>query len=133
MSIMERRLQVQGIIRCIETRAPGPIYSAWPKITSIQSMLRPRLVDRQVGRNAQLFAASIARLESPDERYPYLRILISIIEQAHPEWTQSPNKHRHIVDLVRSLSDVDLDSEEISRVIDIRDAERNGHVLRNGD
>jgi hypothetical protein len=99
----------------------------------MQSILRPRLVDRQVGRNAQLFAASIARLDTPDERYPYLRILISIIEQAHPEWTQSPSKHRRIVDLVRSLSDVDLDSEEISRVIEIRDAERDGHIRRNGD
>jgi len=43
------------------------------------------MVDRQTGRNAELFAQSIADMESKEARYPYLRILVSLVEQAHPE------------------------------------------------
>jgi hypothetical protein len=86
-----------------------------------------KMVDRQVGRNAELFAASIARLGTPQDRQPYLRILISIIEQAHPEWKYAPNKTRQIAALVRSMARVPIDEKEIEAAIRLRDYERDGH------
>lgn len=83
-----------------------------------------KILDRQVGRNAQLFAQSIGDLDDPERRYPYLRILISLIETAHPEWNQAPNKHRQIADLVRMLSGGQLDADEVADVVRVRDEER---------
>lgn len=83
-----------------------------------------KLVDRQVGRNAELFAKSIASLESTEKRYPYLRILVSIIEQAHPEWTQAPTKDRQIAHLATTLSQRLLSEDEIADVVRVRDRER---------
>lgn len=82
------------------------------------------MVDRQVGRNAELFARSIGRLPTREERYPYLRILISIIEQAHPEWTQSSHKGDQIAELIGSMTGDVLDEGEVLEVVRIRDAER---------
>lgn len=83
-----------------------------------------RIVDRQVGRNAQLFAESLSGLQSPQNRYPYLRILISIIEQAHPEWGQAPQKDRQIAHLVSELSGAKILEEEVADVVRVRDEER---------
>ena len=83
-----------------------------------------KLVDRQVGRNAELFAQSIAGLDSTEKRYPYLRILVSIIEQAHPEWTQAPTKDRQIAHLAVTMSQRPLSEEEIADVVRVRDRER---------
>ena len=83
-----------------------------------------RIRDRQVGRNAQLFAESVSALDSPETRYPYLRILVSIIEQAHPEWSQAPSKDQHIANLARELSGLKLSEEEIAHVVRVRDEER---------
>lgn len=83
-----------------------------------------KIVDRQVGRNAQLFAQSLANLESPEERYPYLRILISIVEQAHPEWNQAPQKDRQIAHLINLMSQDTLDKDEVADVVRVRDEER---------
>lgn len=85
-----------------------------------------KLVDRQVGRNAQLFAQSIADLDSKEERYPYLRILISIIEQAHPEWSQAPHKEDQITELIQTMCDGAIEGEEIVEVVRRRDKEKNG-------
>lgn len=85
-----------------------------------------KIVDRQVGRNAQLFAQSISELDSKEERYPYLRILISIIEQAHPEWDQAPHKDEQITELIQEMCDAELDEEEIVEVVHVRDREKNG-------
>ena len=82
------------------------------------------MVDRQVGRNAELFAQSIATLDSREERYPYLRILISLIDQAHPEWRQAPNKVERIAELARRLSGGQLDTEEVEEVVRVRDKEK---------
>jgi len=82
-----------------------------------------KMVDRQVGRNAELFAQSIADLDSRKERYPYLRILVSLIDQAHPEWRQAPNKAERIADLACTLSDDQLGAEEVKEVIRVRDEE----------
>lgn len=81
------------------------------------------MVDRQVGRNAELFAQAIARMETPESRYPYLRILISIIEQAHPEWNQAPSKDRQIASLAVEMSR-DLVVDEVADVVRVRDEER---------
>lgn len=87
-------------------------------------MYEDKIVDRQVGRNAELFSRSVAELESPEERYPYLRILVSIIEQAHPEWNQAPHKDEQIAYLLRQMSKGTLDAEEVARVVRVRDEER---------
>ncbi len=86
-----------------------------------------RIVDRQIGRNAELFAQSIADLDSKEERYPYLRILVSLIEQAHPEWKQSPRKVEQMTDLALKLSDDALDADEVETVIKVRDREHGRH------
>lgn len=86
-----------------------------------------RMVDRQIGRNAELFAQSIAEIDTKEERYPYLRILVSLIEQAHPEWRQSPNKAEQMVDVADELSDGGLDRDEVEEVITVRDKERGYH------
>jgi hypothetical protein len=86
-----------------------------------------RMVDRQIGRNAELFAQSIAEIDSKEERYPYLRILVSLIEQAHPEWRQAPNKAEQMADLACELSDDALDAEEVENVVNVRDRERGYH------
>lgn len=83
-----------------------------------------RIVDRQVGRNAQLYAEAIAELDAPADRYPHLRILVSLIEQAHPEWGQAPEKGRQIGELARDLGGGELDVEEVSLVVKARDEER---------
>ncbi len=83
-----------------------------------------KIVDRQVGRNAELFAQSIAEMESAEQRYPYLRILVSIIEQAHPELNQAPQKDRQIAHLIAGLSKHLLEVDEIAEVVRVRDEER---------
>ncbi len=82
------------------------------------------MVDRQVGRNAELFAQSVAELDSREDRYPYLRILISLIDQAHPEWRQAPKKVEQIAELAHELSGGQLDTEEVERVVRVRDKEK---------
>lgn len=84
-----------------------------------------KMVDRQVGRNAELFARSISQLQTREERYPYLRILISIIEQAHPEWVQAPQKDQQIAQLVHGMCGDHIDEEEVMEVVRVRDSERN--------
>lgn len=83
-----------------------------------------RIVDRQVGRNAQLFAEAAAGLDSPAARYPYLRILVSLVEGAHPEWNQADQKQRQISDMASRLSDGALDADEVADVVRVRDEER---------
>ena len=83
-----------------------------------------KMVDRQVGRNAELFAQSIADLATPEERYPYLRIVISVVEQAHPEWASAPQKDRQIAQLVRQMSHDRLSADEVAEVVRVRDGER---------
>lgn len=83
-----------------------------------------KIVDRQVGRNAQLFAQSIADLDSAERRYPYVRILVALVEQAHPEWGQAPEKDRQVAGLVHDLSGGALDRDEVAEVVRARDVER---------
>ena len=82
------------------------------------------MVDRQAGRNAELFAQSLAEMDSPGERYPYLRILVSLVEQAHPEWNQAPHKDRQIAQLIHRMSRGGLEEEEVAEVVRVRDQER---------
>ena len=62
-------------------------------------------------------------MESPESRYPYLRILISIIEQAHPEWNQAPHKDQQIAALILQMSN-GLNVDEVADVVRVRDEER---------
>ena len=82
------------------------------------------ILDRKVGRNAQLFALAIARLDTPRARFPYLRILISLIENAHPEWDRSQRKERQVARLVGRMSDDGLCEKEVTGVVQARDDER---------
>ena len=83
-----------------------------------------KMVDRQVGRNAELFSQAVAELDSPEERYPYLRILVSLVEQAHPEWRHAPNKESQVAGLLDRMSEGTLDSDEVKEVVHVRDEER---------
>ncbi len=83
-----------------------------------------KLVDRQVGRNAELFAYAIAGLPLAEERYPFIRILVSIVEQAHPEWNQTPHKDLQIAHLINRLAPDQLDADEVAEVVRVRDEER---------
>jgi hypothetical protein len=83
-----------------------------------------KMADWQVGRNAELFANAIADIEDPETRYPYLRILISIVEQAHSEWNQAPHKDRQIANAINIMSKGRLDRDEIAEVVRVRDEER---------
>lgn len=83
-----------------------------------------KILDRQVGRNAQLFAQSIAGLADPEERYPYLRILVALVETAHPEWSQAPSKDQQIGELIVQMSEGKLDVQEVADVVRVRDEER---------
>ena len=91
-----------------------------------------RILDRQVGRNAQLFAAAAAELATPAERFPYLRILVSLIENAHPEWNQVAGKDRQVAELAVQMSDRQLDADEVAAVVRVRDEER-GIVYNDAD
>ena len=83
-----------------------------------------RILDRQVGRNAQLYAEAVGELGSPAERYPYLRILVALVETAHPEWGQAPQKADQVADLAVALSDGTLERGEVADVVRVRDEER---------
>ena len=83
-----------------------------------------RIVDRQVGRNAQLYAEAVGALASPAERYPYVRILVGLIETAHPEWGQAPQKADQVSELAAVLSGGALDRAEVADVVRVRDEER---------
>ena len=83
-----------------------------------------KIVDRQVGRNGDLFALSIGKMETIEERYPYLRILVSIVEQAHPEWNQAPNKDQQVSMLIFRMSHGSIDRDEVAEIVQLRDAER---------
>ncbi|WP_420456642.1 DUF4290 domain-containing protein [Rubrivirga sp.] len=83
-----------------------------------------RILDRQVGRNAQLFAEATGALASPAERFPYVRILVSLIEGAHPEWSQAPQKADQVAELAVALSNQTLDRAEVADVVRVRDEER---------
>lgn len=83
-----------------------------------------KILDRQVGRNAQLFAQAIAEIGSEEQRYPYLRILVALIEQAHTEWSQAPEKDQQVAGLIYELSGGTLDREEVAQVVRARDEER---------
>jgi len=83
-----------------------------------------RILDRQVGRNAQLFAEALAALPSAEERFPYVRILVSLIENAHPEWSQAPQKAEQVAELAVALSNRTLDPQEVADVVRVRDEER---------
>jgi len=83
-----------------------------------------KVTDRQVGRNADLFAMKIGDYKTEEERYPFIRILISIIEQAHPEWSQAPNKDKQIAHLVFHMSHGAVSKEETEKIIHLRDMER---------
>ncbi len=83
-----------------------------------------KILDRQVGRNAQLFAEAISDLGTPADRFPYVRILVSLIENAHPEWSQAPQKADQIADVAVALSNRTLDRAEVADVVRVRDEER---------
>lgn len=88
------------------------------------------ILDRKVGRNAQLFAQAIARLDTARARFPYLRILVCLIEKAHPEWTRSDQKRQQVAQLAEEMSGGALCTEEVAAVAQVRDDEQ--HYRSNG-
>jgi hypothetical protein len=63
-------------------------------------------------------------LPTAEERFAYVRILIALIESAHPEWAQAPRKDTLIADTIVALSDGALDAAEVAAVVRVRDEER---------
>lgn len=90
------------------------------------------LVDRQIGRNAQLLAEEVSALPTAEARFPYLRILVALVEAAHPEWNGSPQKTRQIADVAVLLSRHALDADEVEDVVRVRDEERGLTIDRRG-
>ncbi len=82
------------------------------------------MFNRQLGRNAQLFAHAIGRMETPEERYPYIRELLAVIEEARPEWAEAAHKAPLYAHLVRELCGPLVTDEEIEAAVRTRDAER---------
>ena len=97
------------------------VRNPWARLVSAYE---DKIVDRQVGRNGDLFALSIGKMETREERYPYLRILVSIVEQAHPEWNQAPNKDQQVSMLIFRMSHGSIDRDEVGEIVQLRDAER---------
>jgi hypothetical protein len=83
-----------------------------------------KMTDRQVGRNADLFAQAIGKIPTQAERYAYIRILVGIIEQAHQEWNQAPNKDRQVASLVFRMSRGEVQVDEVAEVVRLLDQER---------
>ncbi len=83
-----------------------------------------KIVDRQIGRNPELFAVSIGKIETAEQRYPYIRILIDLIEQAHPELGQAPQKDRKIAHMIFTLSKGTINMDEATDVVRVKDEER---------
>ncbi len=83
-----------------------------------------KIVDRSVGRNADLLAVEVGKMATAEERYPFIRILISIIEQAHPEWNQAPSKDKQVAHLIFHMSHGGIDREETAHIVRLRDEER---------
>lgn len=109
--------------RLVSTSDPTPNTGGVRLAYQLMSS-KNKIFDRQIGRNAQLFAESLSNLKTKEERYPYVRILVSIIEQAHPEWNQAPTKDTQIAQLATMLSGSSLDKDEIAEVVRVRDEER---------
>ena len=106
--------------------SPPPTEALSPAPGALEP-LRPfarRILDRQLGRNTQLFAEAVGALETPEARFPYVRILASLVETAHPEWAQAPQKETLISDLVAALSGGTLGTAEVADVVRVRDEER---------
>lgn len=82
------------------------------------------MIDRQVGRNAELFAHKIGAIPTKAERYGYIRILVAIIEQAHNEWNQTSHKPDQVAHLVHRLSKGEVDQDEVKEIVRLRDEER---------
>ena len=104
---------------------PNAAYRICRHSYSFRSMSYSReILDRKVGRNAQLFAQAIARLDTPRDRFPYLRILVSLIEEAHPEWEKPEKKCRQVARLAGQMSEGALCEKEVTSVVKVRDDER---------
>ena len=83
-----------------------------------------KMFSRQLGRNAQLFAQQLGRLETAEARYPYLRQLLAVIEEARPEWGEAEHRSALFAQLVRDLCGPALSDAEIEAAVRARDAER---------
>ena len=83
-----------------------------------------KMLNRQIGRNAQLFAGVVSTLDTPEARYPYLRILVNVIEGVRPEWVQVEQKAQLFTHLINEMAEAPIDADEIARVVAVRDAER---------
>ena len=83
-----------------------------------------KMFNRQLGRNAQLFAQAVGRMETPEARHPYLRQLVAVIEEARPEWAEVAHKVPLYTHLVRELCGPFVGDEEIEAAVRARDAER---------
>lgn len=83
-----------------------------------------KMFNRQIGRNAQLLAEAVGRMATPEARYPHLRALLAVIEEARPEWAAADHRIGLFTHLVRELSGAEVDEAEVAAAVRARDAER---------
>ena len=81
------------------------------------------MFNRQLGRNAQLFAREIGRMDTPEARHPYLRELLAVIEEARPEWAEAEHKASLYTHLLRELCGAVVGDDEIEAAVRAREAE----------
>ncbi len=106
--------------------APFPVWRSTVSHSPSHHVIKyeTKIVDRSVGRNADLLAVEVGKMPTVEERYPYIRILISIIEQVHPEWNQAPSKDKQVAHLIFHMSHGGIDREETANICRLRDEER---------
>ena len=83
-----------------------------------------KMIDRAIGRNAEMLAQALTSLSTEQERYPYIRVLVGLVEQARPEMAAAPTKDALIAKAILHLSKGALNQAEVAEVVRIRDAEQ---------
>ena len=83
-----------------------------------------KMIDRAIGRNAEMLAQALTGLTTAQERYPYIRVLVGLVEQARPEMAAAPTKDALIARAILHLSKGALNQAEVAEVVRIRDAEQ---------
>jgi hypothetical protein len=87
-------------------------------------------LNRQIGRNAHLFAEAITRMETAEERHPYVRMLIDVLEQRRPDWSLVEDQRALYMHVIGQMSGNAIAEEEIDLALNVRKIERS--LLQDG-
>lgn len=81
-------------------------------------------LNRQIGRNAHLLAEAISRMETAEERHPYVRMLLDVLEQRRPDWALVEDQRALYLHVVGHMSGNAIPEEEIDLALKVRKIER---------